>query len=329
VPPQFSGTVPAAQRSRLQLHGEKFKMSTWLNRETASLRPGAALNALLERPGIIRTPGAHNAMAGLLAKEAGFDCLYLSGAALTASMGLPDLGVLTMEELCTTTRQIHRVTGLPIIVDGDTGYGEALNVMRLVRELEDAGAAAVQIEDQILPKKCGHLNDKRLASAEDMTAKVAAAASARTDLRIIARTDAAAESFDEAVRRAKMFVEAGADIIFPEALGSREMFKAFADAMPGVPLLANMTEFGRTPYMTGAEFEAMGYRIVIWPVSSLRVANRAMKQLFAQMKEEDGTEGVLDRMQTRAELYETIGLNDYEALDKNIALSIAPETPEG
>lgn len=303
-------------------------MDTWLNRRSAAQRPGERLREMLAAPGVIRTPGAHNAMAGLLAREAGFDCLYLSGAALTASMGLPDLGILTMEELAAATRQIHRATDLPIIVDGDTGYGEALNVMRLVRELEGAGAAAVQIEDQILPKKCGHLNDKKLASAEDMTAKVAAAVAARTDMLICARTDAAAESFDEAVRRAKMYVEAGADIIFPEALGTREMFRAFADAMPGVPLLANMTEFGRTPYMTGEEFEAMGYRIVIWPVSSLRVAAKAMQQLYGQLKQEDGTRGALERMQSRSELYATIGLNDYEALDKGIALSIAPETPD-
>jgi methylisocitrate lyase len=303
-------------------------MDTWLNRKSAEKRPGERLREMLAAPGVIRTPGAHNAMAGLLAREAGFGCLYLSGAALTASMGLPDLGILTMEELAAATRQIHRATDLPIIVDGDTGYGEALNVMRLVRELEGAGAAAVQIEDQILPKKCGHLNDKKLASADDMAAKVAAAVEARSDMLIVARTDAAAESFDEAVRRAKMYVEAGADVIFPEALGTREMFRAFAEAMPGVPLLANMTEFGRTPYMTGEEFEAMGYRIVIWPVSSLRVAAKAMQHLYAQLMQEDGTKGALERMQSRSELYATIGLNDYEALDKGIALSIAPETPQ-
>ncbi|MEQ8710432.1 MAG: methylisocitrate lyase [Rhodospirillales bacterium] len=302
-------------------------MSTWLDRAASTSRPGDRLAELLQRPGILRAPGAHNAMAGLLAQEAGFDCLYLSGAAVTASMGLPDLGILTMEELCAATRQIHRATDLPIIVDGDTGYGEALNAMRLVRELESAGAAAVQIEDQILPKKCGHLNDKRLASAEEMAAKVSAAVRARTDLRIIARTDAAAESFDEAVRRAKLYVEAGADIIFPEALGTRDAFRAFAEAMPGTPLLANMTEFGRTPYMTGAEFEAMGYQIVIWPVSSLRVAAKAMQLLYGGLKQADGTEPALDRMQSRAELYETIGLNDYEALDASIARSIAPDTP--
>ncbi len=302
-------------------------MSTWLDRAVSTKRPGDHLAELLQKPGILRAPGAHNAMAGLLAQEAGFDCLYLSGAAVTASMGLPDLGILTMEELCAATRQIHRATDLPIIVDGDTGYGEALNAMRLVRELESAGAAAVQIEDQILPKKCGHLNDKRLASAEEMAAKVSAAVRARTDLRIIARTDAAAESFDEAVRRARLYVEAGADIIFPEALGTRDAFRAFADAMPGTPLLANMTEFGRTPYMTGAEFEAMGYQIVIWPVSSLRVAAKAMQQLYGGLKQADGTEPALDRMQSRAELYETIGLNDYEALDASIARSIAPDTP--
>ena len=194
---------------------------------------GARFRALLERPGILQLPGAHNGMAALQAKAAGFDGLYLSGAAMTASMGLPDLGIITVEEACFFIRQLARSSGLPVLADGDTGYGEALNVMHMVRSFEDAGAAAVHIEDQILPKKCGHLNNKKLADAHDMAAKVAAAAKARRHLFIVARTDAAAsEGIDGAVARARLYLEAGADAIFPEALHNAEMFRAFARAMP-------------------------------------------------------------------------------------------------
>jgi methylisocitrate lyase len=201
-----------------------------------------------------------------------------------------------------------------------------LNVMNMVRTFEDAGAGAVHIEDQLLPKKCGHLNDKKLADAHDMAAKVAAAAKARKHLYLIARTDAAAsEGMDGAVARAKLFVEAGADAIFPEAMISREMFIEFAKRVPGVPLLANMTEFGRTPFFTASEFEAMGYKMVIWPVSALRVANKAQQSLFAAIKRDGGTHKVLDNMQTRAELYATIGLHDYEALDASIVQTIIPQ----
>ena len=201
---------------------------------------------------------------------------------MTASMGLPDLGVITVDEVCFFIRQVARASGLPLLADGDTGYGEALNVMHMVRAFEDAGAGAVHIEDQILPKKCGHLNNKKLADPHDMAAKVAAAARARRHLFIIARTDAAAsEGIDGAVARAKRYLDAGADAIFPEALVNADMFRAFAKAMPGVPLLANMTEFGQTPFFTAAEFEAMGYKIVIWPVSSLRVANKSQARLYA------------------------------------------------
>jgi len=287
---------------------------------------GQRFRALVERGGILQTPGAHNGMAALQAKAAGFEALYLSGAAMTASMGIPDLGIITVDEVAFFVRQIVRASGLPLLVDGDTGYGEALNVMHMVRTFEDAGAGAVHIEDQLLPKKCGHLNDKKLADAHDMAAKVAAAAKARRHLYLIARTDAAAsEGLDGAVARARLYVEAGADAIFPEALNTAEMFRAFAQRMPGVPLLANMTEFGRTPFFTASEFEEMGYRMVIWPVSSLRVANKAQAQLYAAIRRDGGAHNKVDAMQTRAELYSTIGLHDYEALDASIIQTIIPE----
>src|SRR6478609_940475 len=291
---------------------------------------GRRFRALLQRPGILRLPGAHNGMAALQARAAGFEGLYLSGAAMTASMGLPDLGMITVDEVAFFVRQIVRATGLPLLVDGDTGYGEALNVMHMVRTFEDAGAGAVHLEDQILPKKCGHLNGKNLVPAQDMAAKVAAAAKASRDIFVIARTDAAGvEGFDAAVERAKKYVDAGADAIFPEALNTRDMFEKFAAAMPGVPLLANMTEFGKTPFFTASEFEAMGYKMVIWPVSSLRVANKAQADLYAAIKRDGGTMNQVDRMQTRAELYDTIGLHDYEALDASIVKTIVPEAMSG
>src|SRR6201996_7986900 len=257
---------------------------------------GRRFRALLAQPRILRLPGAHNGMAALQAKAAGFEALYLSGAAMTASMGLPDLGIITVEEVAFFVRQIVRASGLPLLVDADTGYGEALNVMHAVRVFEESGAGALHLEDQILPKKCGHLNDKHLATAQDMAAKVAAAAKARRDLVIIARTDAAAsEGLDGAVARAKLYTEAGAGALFPEALNTEEMFRAFAKRMPGVPLLANMTEFGKTPFFTASEFEAMGYAMVIWPVSALRVANKAQQELYAAIARDGGTQNAVDQ----------------------------------
>ncbi len=286
---------------------------------------GLRFRRAVESPGILQIPGTHNGQAALQAKAAGFDALYLSGAAMTASMGLPDLGIITVDEVCFFVRQVARSSGLPVLVDGDTGYGEALNVMNMVRCFEDAGAGAVHIEDQLLPKKCGHLNDKKLADPHDMAAKVAAARKARRHLYIIARTDAAAsEGMDGAVARANMYLDAGADAIFPEALNTAEMFREFASRVKA-PLLANMTEFGRTPFFTAKEFEEMGYKMVIWPVSSLRVANKAQEELYAAIRRDGGTHNMVERMQTRAELYATIGYHNYEALDASIVTTIIPQ----
>jgi methylisocitrate lyase len=250
--------------------------------------------------------------------------LYLSGAAMTASMGLPDLGMITVDEVCFFIRQAVRAADLPLLVDGDTGYGEALNVMHMVRCFEDAGAAAVHLEDQLLPKKCGHLNDKKLAAPEDMAAKIAAAVKARRHLYVIARTDAAAsEGMDGAVARAKLYLEAGADAIFPEALTTAEMFREFASRVRA-PLLANMTEFGRTPFFTAKEFEAMGYRMIIWPVSSLRMAAKAQDKLYAALRRDGGAESLLPEMLTRQELYALIGYSDYEALDATLVKTVLP-----
>lgn len=286
---------------------------------------GKRFRALLNRRDILQLPGAHNGMAALQAKAAGFEALYLSGAAMTASMGLPDLGIITVEEVTFFARQIVRAAGLPLLVDGDTGYGEALNVMHMVRTFEEAGAGAVHIEDQVLPKKCGHLNGKHLIDPGDMAAKVVAAVKARRDLVIIARTDAVAvEGVDGAIARAKLYVDAGADAIFVEALTSKDMFRDVAARLQGVTLLANMTEFGRTPYLTAAEFQDLGYRMVIWPVSSLRVANKAQAKLYSVLRRDGSTHALLADMQTRAELYGIIGLQDYEALDASIVATVLP-----
>jgi methylisocitrate lyase len=276
------------------------------------------------RLAFVQIPGAHNALAALIAKKAGFKALYLSGGALSASLGLADLGILGLDELCFFTRAIVRASGLPLVVDADTGFGGVLNVMRTVRELEDAGAAALQLEDQMLPKKCGHLSDKRLAAPDDMAAKVNAARRASRHLRIVARADAiGTEGFDAALKRAKLYREAGADAILPEALTSADMFRDFASGI-SLPLLANMTEFGRTPYFTAQQFEEFGYKMVIWPVSSLRVAAKAIEHLYGVLARDGSAVAMLDRMQTRAELYQMIGYEDYESLDQTVARSILP-----
>jgi methylisocitrate lyase len=286
---------------------------------------GERLQLLWERPEILQTPGAHNALSALLAKRAGFEALYLSGGAVSASLGLPDLGVMTIEEVLVFVRSITRATDLPLIVDGDTGYGEALNVMRLVRDLEDAGAAAVQLEDQILPKKCGHLSDKRLVEPEAMAAKIAAAVKSRQHLRIIARTDAiASEGLDAAISRAQLYRAAGADMIFPEALIDAEDMARFTAAV-SAPMLANMTEFGKTPYLTAAQFQDLGFDLVIWPVSSLRAAAERIDTLYKHLASDGGQGGFLDQMMSRKEIYEVIGYHDYEALDDSIAQSIVPD----
>jgi methylisocitrate lyase len=287
---------------------------------------GERFRALVNRPGILGIPGAHNGLASQQAKAAGFEACYLSGAAMTASMGLPDLGIITVDEVAFFIRQVARASGLPILADGDTGYGEALNVMHTIRTFEDAGAAAIQLEDQVLPKKCGHLNDKKLASPQDMAAKVAAARHARRHLYIVARTDAAAsEGIDGAVARAKLYMEAGADAIFPEALNTEEAFREFAKRMPGTPLLANMTEFGKTPFYTKAQFEDFGYKMVIWPVTSLRVAALAQQKLYAAIAQDGGAQNCVDQMLTRKDLYATIDYAGFEALDSTIVKTIVPE----
>ncbi len=289
---------------------------TWLT-ERPSEAAGDRLRALLD--GTVAAPGVFNGLTALLAAAAGAPALYLSGAAFSASMGLPDVGLFTREELVDAVSQIARVVSTPVIVDADTGFGGPLEVMRTLRELEDAGAAAMQIEDQLDPKRCGHLAGKRVSELEAMLEKVRAAVAARRSTLIVARTDArATDGFDEAVRRGRAFREEGADVVFPEALETEEEFGAFAEAVPG-PLLANMTEFGRGPRLDVARLRELGYAIVIFPVSAARVAARQVRSFYVELLR-DGTQASwLERMLTRDELYDLIRYDDYAELDRSVS----------
>ena len=281
--------------------------------------PATRLRAMLDEPGAITVPGVFNGLTALLARRAGAATAYLSGAALSASMGLPDVGLVSLEDLARAARQIVRVTGIPLIVDADTGFGSALMVMRTVRELEDAGAAAVQIEDQVDPKRCGHLEGKQVTGVAQMCEKVAAARVARGDLVVVARTDArATHGFDETVARGRAFLEAGADVIFPEALETVDEFRDYAAAVDA-PLLANMTEFGRSPDLSATELGELGYKLVIFPVSAARVAAFHVGAFYQDLLREGSAQAWLDRMQTRADLYELIDYDAYAQLDARVA----------
>lgn len=296
----------------------------WLERPRSPQSAGARLRSLIAGKTAIAVPGAHDGMAAVLARQAAFEALYLSGAALSASMALPDLGLLTLDDVARKTREIVRAADLPLIVDCDTGFGEALNVMHAVRTLEEVGAACIQIEDQHFPKKCGHLNDKKLVPAEEMCRKVAAAKKAASELLICARTDAAGSSLDEAIMRARRYREAGADVIFVEALTSRDDIARVRAEVAG-PLLANMTEFGRTPQLSLKEWDAAGFELVIFPVSSFRIAAGAVQRFYASLHRNGDAREMLPDMMTRAALYDTIGYYDYEALDASIARTVLPE----
>lgn len=297
-------------------------MAWIVDQQSTQVELAGQFKELIQAESILQIPGAHDAMAALVAKDAGFSALYLSGGAYTASKGLPDLGIVTSTEVAERARDLIRATNLPVLVDIDTGFGGVLNVARTAREMIEANVAAVQIEDQKLPKKCGHLNGKQLVSKEEMAQKIKAIKEVAPSLVVVARTDArAVEGIDNAIERAQAYIEAGADSIFPEALQTDEEFRLFAKKIE-VPLLANMTEFGKTPYITAKEFENMGFGLVIYPVTSLRVAAKAYERVFSLIKNEGTQKGGVSNMQTRKELYETISYSDFEALDKDIAKTI-------
>jgi methylisocitrate lyase len=267
----------------------------------------------------IQVPGAFNALAGRLIEEAGFDATYLSGAALSAgTLALPDVGLFTLTELAQQTAYLTRRVKIPVIVDADTGFGEAVNVERTIVELESAGAAAIQLEDQVLPKRCGHLSGKSLVETDAMCSKLRAACAARIDpdLVLVARTDARGTSgIDEAIERAKRYRDAGADWIFPEALANAKEFEQFARAIDA-PLVANMTEFGKSPLLSLDELAQMGYAAVLYPVTLLRVAMKAMEAALAVIASDGTQSDLLDLMQSRQELYDLLGYSDYEARDR-------------
>ncbi len=270
-------------------------------------------------------PGAFNALTAMQIERAGFGAVYVSGAGIAAARGLPDIGLLSMAEVVADAGTIAQAVAIPALADADTGYGPPLSVMRTVQVFEQAGLAGLHLEDQESPKKCGHLPDKRLVSVAEMAQKIGAAVEARRDpdFLIVARTDArAVEGLDGAVKRARAYADAGADAVFPEALESAEEFKAFAQALKKegvtVPLVANMTEFGKTPYLTVKEFEALGYRLVLFPVTALRVAARAIEALLEELKSLGTQQRSLDKMQTRQRLYELLRYAEYEKRDDDI-----------
>lgn len=267
------------------------------------------LRSLLQA-GTVSLPGATNALSARLIESMGFDALYLSGAVLANSVGgVPDVGLMTLSEAEKHAQFVSRACSLPILMDADTGFGERDNVVRTVELLEAAGVSAIHLEDQEFPKRCGHLEGKRLVPAEAFAEKIAAAAEARRskDFLIIARTDArGVEGYDEAVRRAHLYLEAGAEAIFPEALKTEEELRRFAKDV-NTWLLANMTEFGKTPYFSVDEFADMGYNLVIFPVTLQRVAMKAMEEVLRDIRDKGTQKDHVDKMQTRQELYDLLG----------------------
>jgi len=279
---------------------------------------GQELRALIEES-TIQVPGAPNALLARLIERSGYDAMYLSGAAFSAGvLGLPDVGLFTLSELAQQATQLTRACALPLIVDADTGFGEALNVERTIVELEAAGAAAIQLEDQQLPKRCGHLSGKSLVEPEQMAEKLRAAVSAKGDpsLVIIARTDArGVTSFDDAVERAKRYLDAGADWIFPEALESKDEFERFARAIEA-PLVANMTEFGKSPLLTLEELAELGYSAVLYPVTLLRVCLKASEAALNLLAADGTQREIVDLMLTREELYDLLDYRHFEERDQ-------------
>ncbi|MEM1600172.1 MAG: methylisocitrate lyase [Saccharolobus sp.] len=277
------------------------------------------MSQVLRESDFLIIPGVFNPFTAILAKKVGFKAVYLSGGALTSSYGLPDIGLISLEEVADMVRKIKEVVDIPVIVDADTGFGEAINVYRTVKVLEKAGADAIQIEDQRMPKKCGHLEGKEVVEPLEMVQKIKAALKARKNAMIIARVDSrGVYNLEDAIERAKIYVESGADVIFPEALTSKEEFAKFAKEVKA-PLLANMTEFGKTPYIKAQEFKEMGYKYVIFPVTLFRVAAKAMKDALEVLLREGTQVNLLEKMITRQEQYEIIDYFFYERLDKELS----------
>ena len=286
-------------------------------RDQRSTKPRRLRELIAKRTVVL--PGAFNALSAMQIERAGFDAVYVSGAGLAAARGLPDIGLLSMTEVVSDAATIANAVAIPALADADTGFGPSLSVMRTVRELERAGLSGIQLEDQDMPKKCGHLPGKRLVPRAEMVGKIKATVEARLDpdFFIVARTDArAVEGIAAAVERAKAYVDAGADAIFPDALESAEEFQTFARQLAKtglkVPLVANMTEFGKTPFLRVSEFEEIGYRLVLFPVTALRIAAKAIETMLTELKSAGTQHAFLERMQTRQQLYELLRYDQYE-----------------
>ena len=259
--------------------------------------------------GIVMCPGAWNGLVGAAVANTGFDACYISGGATANASGYPDIGLITLTEMCRTIREVVGASKLPVIVDADTGYGEIESISRTVVEYESNGAAGMHIEDQEFPKRCGHLDGKTLITKNEMIEKIEFAFKSKLhkDFLLIARTDArGTDSFDSAVERGCAYRKAGADMIFPEGLRSEEEFSEFATQCPGL-LLANMTEFGKTPHISASRFESLGYNIVIYPVTMQRVAMGAITTCLSELHTTGSAQGFENKMQTRQELYDLLG----------------------
>jgi methylisocitrate lyase len=286
--------------------------------------PGSKASALrrLVAEKTVAMPGAFNAVVAMMAEHTGFEAVYISGAGLVnGTAGYPDVGLLGMDEMAREAGYIANAVKVPCICDADTGFGETWQVMRTVRTYEREGLAGLHLEDQAIPKRCGHLDGKSLIGIEAMERKIAAACAARQDpdFMIIARCDArAVEGFQESVERGQRYMAAGADAIFAEAMQSRDEFARYAEEVKG-PLLANMTEFGKSPYLTVDEFSELGYNMVIFPMSAFRAMMKTVEALFRELREKGTLEGALPRMQTREELYQLLDYDGYTQLDAELA----------
>jgi methylisocitrate lyase len=280
----------------------------------------AALRAGLASGRLLRMPGAFSPLAARLVEELGFDGAYVSGAVVAADLGLPDVGLTTMTEVASRARQIASATSLPVLADADTGFGEPLNAARAVAELDDLGLAGCHLEDQVNPKRCGHLDGKEVVPTADMVRRIRAAVAARRDpgFLVVARSDArAVEGLEAMLDRARAYVDAGAEMLFPEALADEREFEAVRRAVD-VPLLANMTEFGKTRLLDARTLADLGVNLVIYPVTGLRLAMGAVEDGLRRLRDDGTQAGLVDRMQTRARLYELLGYADYTAFDRDV-----------
>lgn len=290
----------------------------------------ADFRAKLKSGKLLQFPGAFNPLCAQLIERKGFDGVYISGAAMSADLCLPDIGITTLTEFAERGHQIARVTDLPTIIDIDTGFGEPMSAARSVRTMEELGLSACHIEDQVMPKRCGHLDGKEVVSTEMMIQRVKAAAEAKRDPNfiLIARSDArAVEGLDQAIDRMKAYVDAGADMIFPEAMQNEKEFEAVRKAIT-VPILANMTEFGKSRLLNRKELESLGFNLVIYPVTTLRLAMGAVDRGLDRILKDGDQNGILGEMQHRRDLYDLLRYHDYNQFDQSLYNFQVGDTPK-